>query len=213
MPTHNDNDDDFDPDVDSDSSDEWYDYKSRFMESILGPEHDMVMHAMLPYGLGGSLDLYYYPNGIEGTGIATKELSDGPGEGSSNEQFETYEFVMFTRYPVSLDDVRKKHTPFGNVHASINAILNCMAPYSTQATLNAHDTCEFPADMERLGGRCLIFDSYKLEEPAPFGLMLIMEVHRSEMEFARNIGCEQLIENLKAAGYYPYSDMEREPVV
>lgn len=219
MPDDIDNDEDLNDDAEDDNSaDEWYDQKSQLMESILGPEHDMVMHAIIPYAIGGGLDLYYYPNGVEGTGIATKELSEAPDEGSSNERFENYEFVMFTRHPISLDDSTDEATPFGKVHTSINAILNCMAPYSAQATLNVHDTCEFPADMEDLGGRCLIFDGYKLEDsapenPAPFGLMLIMEVHRSEMEFARSIGCEHLLEKLKSAGHYPYSDMDREPVV
>jgi len=46
------------------------------MEAILGKEHDMVMHAMIPYAIGGGLDLYYFPNKIEGVAIATKELSE-----------------------------------------------------------------------------------------------------------------------------------------
>jgi hypothetical protein len=36
----------------------------------------MVMHAIIPYAIGGGLDLYYYPNGLPGTAIATKELSE-----------------------------------------------------------------------------------------------------------------------------------------
>ncbi len=196
----------------SDSLDEWYEYKSEIMQAILGAEHDMVMHAIIPYAIGGGLDLYYYPHGIEGTGIATKELSEAPAEGSSNDQFETYEFVMFTRHPIALDDSRSK-SPFGKAHHSINAILNCMAPYSAQAKLNPNETCEFPKDMEEIGGKCLIFDGYKMDEPVPFGLMLIMEVHRAEMDFARQNGGDTLIEKLKLAGYYPYSDLDRPPVV
>jgi hypothetical protein len=50
----------------------WYDRKSTLMEEMLGKEHDMVMHSMIPYAIGGNLDLYYYPNGVTGTGVATK---------------------------------------------------------------------------------------------------------------------------------------------
>ena len=34
---------------------EWHDRKSLLMESLLGKEHDMVMHAMIPYAIGGAL--------------------------------------------------------------------------------------------------------------------------------------------------------------
>ena len=54
----------------------WYDEKSSYMESILGPEHDHVMHAIVPYAVGGALDLYYFPSGLPGTAIATNPYSD-----------------------------------------------------------------------------------------------------------------------------------------
>jgi hypothetical protein len=79
------------------TANDWYERKSQMLEVLLGKEHDMVMHAIIPYVMGGALDLYYYPNGIPGTGVATKELSDVPGEGSSNELYPNYELVMFTR--------------------------------------------------------------------------------------------------------------------
>ncbi len=47
----------------------------------------MVGHAIIPYYLGAALDLYYYPNGLPGTAFATKELSEHPNEGSSNNVF------------------------------------------------------------------------------------------------------------------------------
>src|SRR5690606_36004993 len=105
---------------------EWDDKKSALMVEILGAEHDRVMHAVFPYALGGGLDLYYYPNGIEGTAIATKELSGIPTECSSNDRFDIYELVMFTRHPLCLADADDESTPFGRAHQSINAILNCI---------------------------------------------------------------------------------------
>lgn len=73
--------------VDNDPHSRWYDRKSALMEQMLGPEHDMVMHAMIPYHLGGSLDLYYYPNGLPGTAIATKELCTLPGQEPRNKVY------------------------------------------------------------------------------------------------------------------------------
>lgn len=175
----------------------------------------MVMHAIIPYAIGGGLDLYYYPNGVPGTGVATKELSELPGEGSSNSVFQSYELVMFTKQPLDLDAAHDDNSAFGQAHSVINAVLNRIAPYSAQATLNPNETCEFPADMETVGGRCLIFDgypSYPDDEPAEFGLLALIEVFPSEMDYARNNGGAKLIERLKAKGHYPYSDMDREPV-
>src|SRR5262245_22380825 len=131
-------------DISADEGDSWFDHKSALMESMLGKEHDMVMHALIPYSIGGALDLYYYPNGLPGTAIATKELTPEPGQGSHNEVYRCYELVMFTRQALDLDAARDATTPFGKVHLSINHILNCVAPYSAEATLNPMQTGEAP---------------------------------------------------------------------
>lgn len=200
--------------TDDEIAQQWYDTKTAMMIDLLGAEHDVVMHALIPYCIGGGLDLYYFPNCIPGTAVATKELCELPGEGSSNEDFDNYELVMFTRHGIALDDVRDMSTSFGFAHQSINAILGCIAPYSAQARLNPKDTCEFPEGMGELGGRCLIFDAFRpMEEHNRFGLLLIMEIHRSEMDFARQYGGQGLIDRLSASGYYPYSDIDRPAVV
>lgn len=202
--------------IDEELAHRWYDRKSALMEAILGKEHDLVMHAVIPYAVGGGLDLYYYPNGLPGTAIATKELSELPNEGSSNDVYRSYELVMFTRHPLDLDAVKNDETAFGQAHTTINAILNRIAPYSAQATLNPNETCEFPADMPQVGGRCLIFDGYDAhtdDGPEDFGLLAIIEVSRSELTYAHKKGGANLLERLKAKGHYPYSDMDREPVV
>jgi len=193
---------------------DWYDKKTAMMVDILGKEHDMVMHALIPYDIGGALDLYYFSHGITGTAIATKELCEMPGEGSTNDVFDNYELVMFTRHQLSLDDAYDDSSPFGRAHQSINAILNYIAPYSEQATLNPCETCEFPEDMETVGGKCLIVDAYGLEtDHAVFGLLAVIEIHRAEMKYAQARGGQKLLARLKEAGGYPYSDMDRPPVV
>lgn len=202
-------------DSSADAGERWYDRKSALMEAMLGKEHDMVMHAIIPYAIGGGLDLYYYPNGIAGTAVATKELTELPGEGSSNDVYQCYELVMFTRHPLDLDAAKDESTPFGRAHMVINAVLTGIARYSADATLNPNETCEFPADVPTVGGRCLIFDgypSYPNDEPAEFGLLAVIEVFRSEMGYARKHGGAKLLSRLKAKGHYPYSDMDREPV-
>jgi hypothetical protein len=175
----------------------------------------MVMHAIIPYAIGGALDLYYFPNGVPGTAIATKELSESPGQGSSNDVYSCYELVMFTRHALDLDAATNEETAFGKAHSSINAILNFIAPYSAQARLNPNETCEFPVEMDRVGGKCLIFDGYASHSDdmvENFGLLAVIEIFRTEMEYARQNGGAKLIKRLKSKGHYPYSDLDRVPV-
>ncbi len=195
--------------------DKWYDDKSSLMESILGKEHGMVMHAIIPYEVGGALDLYYFPNGIDGTGIATKELSFACRESSSNDKYDKYELVMFTKEELDLDNAHDENSNFGIAHQNISSILNPIAQYSEQVKLNPNETCEFPADFEGIGGKCLIFSDYeKLHNPQKeFGLMAVIEIHRSEMEYAMEYGGAELIRLMKEKGVYPYSDMNREPII
>lgn len=37
-------------------------------------------------------------------------------------------------------------------------------------------------------------------------------IHKSEMEYAMKNGSSGVIEKLKEKGYYPYSDLDRDPV-
>ncbi|BDS05016.1 hypothetical protein NT6N_00560 [Oceaniferula spumae] len=205
------------PEIDEAEAQRWYDQKVEFLETHLGMQHDTVMHAIIPYSVDGGLDLYYFPNGIEGVGIATLELCESPYEGSSNEVFQLYEMVMFTRHAMDLDQAKNEQSKFGKTHSNINSILNVIAQYSAQATLNPNETCEFPEEMDHVGGKCLIFDAYPSDSaangPHPFGIMTVIEIFRSEMDYARENGGAQLIQKLKDAGHYPYSDLDREPVV
>ena len=202
--------------VDPKAAEEWYGHKSKLMEEILGPEHDMVMHAIIPYAVGGTLDLYYFPKGVTGTAVATKELSELPNQGPSNREYSCYELAMFTRHPLNLDEAQDMKTAFGRAHSNINQVLNYLARYSAMATLNPNETCEFPADFEKVGGKCLVFDGYGSrsdEKTRCLGILAIIEVFRPEMDYAREHGGAALIAKLKEAGHYPYSDLERKPVV
>jgi hypothetical protein len=43
--------------------------------------HGFVGHAIIPFQIGGAVDMYYFPNGIPGTGFATVELIEPDGSG------------------------------------------------------------------------------------------------------------------------------------
>ena len=197
---------------------QWYDQKSQLMENILGSEYEYVMHSIIPYEVGGSLHFYYYAQ-PDGTAIATKELSYASGAPNSNNSFGRFEFVIFTKdvLPNSVGD-QVFQSSYGEHFDHTQKILNAIARYSETTTINPYETCEFPEDFEDndIGGRCLIFSAYGSgsdDKYQPFGLMLVMEVFRSEMDYAREHGGIHLINKLKDAGYYPYSDLSRNEVI
>lgn len=201
--------------VDQKHLEAWYDHKTHLLQQSLGPEHDRVRHALIPYEVGGGLDLYYYPNQSPGTAIATKELSPLPNRGPSNKTFRSYELVMFTPHPLALEQLDDDSHPFAQAHATANIILNLMARYAETTQLNPAETCEFPHEMDHVGGKCLIFDAYASHtDPVAdrFGLLAIIEIFRSEMEHAAIRGGADLIDRLKQAKVYPYSNLDREPV-
>jgi hypothetical protein len=69
--------------------------------------------------------------------------------------------------------------------------------------------------MPRVGGKCLIFDGFSCHTDAlaeRFGLLAVVEVFRTEMEFARRKGVPKLISRLRSRGHHPYSDLDRPTV-
>lgn len=193
----------------------WYDHKTSILEGWLGKEHDLVSHAIIAFEVGGTLDLFYFPQPTGGTAIATKEVSELPNFGPSNDVFRSYELVMFTRESLDLDVALDPTTSFGKAHRVMRSMLNVVARYSSHARLNPRETCEFPPDVEHIGGRCLIFDKFAVhsdEMVQEFGLLAMIEVFRSEMDFARKRGGASLIKRLKSKSIWPYSDLDRKPV-
>lgn len=193
-----------------------YELKMDGLEYVLGKSHNIVGHAIIPFEIGGAVDMYYFTNGIKGTGFATMELLQLDGTGPIPNQNGTYELVAFTKLNYDQDTAEK--TPFNLIERRICGILTGIGFYSFEAKLEPLDTCEMPRD-EGEENLCLIFDEYKPNGKEfkvgnrKHGLLLIMEVHRNEMEFAMSNGTRILIDKLKEKGYYPYSDLDRESVI
>ena len=192
-----------------------YELKEKGLEEVLGKMYGMVGHAIIPFSVGGAVDMYYFPNHIEGTGFATMELLDPDGNGPKPNDLGTYELVAFTKYPYNTNEEEK--TSFNLIERRICGIFTAVGNYSFQAVLKPNETCEIPRKGE--GNMYLVFDNYQPDGKVfkigerEHHLLLCLEVFRSEMEFARTNGSPELLEKLKQAGYYPYSDLNRKVVV
>jgi hypothetical protein len=202
------------PEFSQEQYDKDYEEKKEALESVLGKMYDMVGHAIIPFEIGGAVDMYYFPNHIQGTGFATMELLDPNGNGPKPNRLGTYELVAFTKE--SYNENEETETAFNLIERRICGVFTTVGNYSFQAKLNPNETCEVPQDDEE--NRCLVFDNYQpVNKKFNIGnrqhhLLLCLEIFRSEMEFARKHGTEELFKKLKAAGHYPYSDLNREPI-
>jgi hypothetical protein len=198
-----------------DEYEKYYELKEWGLENVLGKMYEMVGHAIIPFSMGGAVDMNYFPNHIPGTGFATMELLDPDGNGPKPNSNGTYELVAFTKYPYETSD--EKETPFDLIERRVCGTFTTIGNYSFQAVLKPCDTCEVPRDGEE--NRCVVFDLYEPDNKVfkigdrKHHLLLCMEIFRSEMDFARENGSTKLFELLKQKNYYPYSDLDREPVV
>lgn len=82
-----------------------YELKSKGLENILGKMHNLVGHAIIPFSIGGAVDMYYFPNHLKGTCFATMELLDPDGNGPKKNRLGTYELVAFTKYDYNENQV------------------------------------------------------------------------------------------------------------
>lgn len=206
------------PQFSDEEYDRSYEAKEAALEAILGPMHNMVGHAMIPFCVGGAVDMYYFPNGLPGTGFATMELIEPDGSGPKPNRIGTYELVTFTRLRMPAQrDRQDAGDPFNKIERRMCNLMTMMGRYAHMAVLNPGDTCEIPV-IDDEPSRFVLFDEYN-PNGKPFVvagrrhcLLLCLEVFRSEMDHARAHGSAVVLEKLKAAGHYPYSDLDRDPV-
>lgn len=192
-----------------------YDLKSKGLEEVLGKMHPLVGHAIIPFAVGGAVDMYYFPNHIKGTGFATMELLDPDGKGPKKNRLGTYELVAFTKYDYNTSDEVK--TQFNQIERQACGFLTAIGTYSPHAVLNPKETIEIPGE-ENKENTCLVFDNYNPDGKEfrignrKHHLLLCIQIFRSEMEFARTNGSDELFGLLKKNGHYPYSDLDRASV-
>lgn len=98
-----------------------YELKSKALENVLGKMHDLVGHAIIPFAIGGAVDMYYFPNHIKGTGFATMELLEPDGTGPLPNRLGTYELVAFTKN-YDYNNSEDSQTPFNLIERKICGI-------------------------------------------------------------------------------------------
>lgn len=192
-----------------------YDLKLQGLERVLGKMYHLVGHAIIPFQVGGPVDMYYFPNASKGTAFATMELIGPDGSGPRPSRIGTYELIAFTKRKIGDENDK---AAFEQIERRICGIFTVLGRYSYEARLNPLETVEVPVGEDE-PNRCLILDEYRkpgvdfVIGKSRHGLLMVIEVFRSEMEYAMKHDSQAVLSKLKKKGHYPYSDLDRETVI
>lgn len=183
------------------------------LDDALGQMHEFVIHATIPFFVGGALDLYLFRRHIPGTLYVTQELFTWDKESRPKPSRQGY-FELAAAFRPEEDPmpqaIPKSAGKAGN-------ILNPVSRFASMAVLNPGETAEIPSG-DGEPNTCIVFDRLDLHGKSlavlgePFFILLVIHIHPSELAFARQESSAKLFERLKARGYYPYSDLDRDPV-
>ncbi|HEX2946683.1 MAG TPA: suppressor of fused domain protein [Clostridia bacterium] len=208
----------FKKEISEEKLNEFFQKKEKIMDGILGEQFHLVSHAIVPFSAGGAVDMYIYPHAIEGTAFATMELVDYVNKGPIPNRNGMYELLAFTKIKVNDQRINDVNDPFCKLERHLCGIFTSIGNYSFHAKLEPGETCEIPGK-EGEENICLIFDDFKKDnidfiiDGKKYGFLVCIELFRSEMEYAMKNGSAELFKLLKEKGFYPYSDLDRGPVV
>lgn len=192
----------------------YYHQKVAGFEQVLGTMHNFVKHSIIPFDMGGNVDMYFFGGIIPGTAFVTMEMIQPDGKGPVPSTIGTYEFVAFTKLPFGIVPIKEE---FDKIERRMCWAFTDLGNYAKRYLIKPLETAETP--QKDAPNRCYIFDEYKhpssdfMIGDQKHGLLLVIEVFRSEMEYAMQHGTKTVLEKLKEKGHYPYSDLEREPVI
>ncbi len=180
---------------------EWkslWDARQSALTSVLGETDGMVLHALIPFHLGGQADVICFHNHVPGRVAATCELLGE--ESQKKNQLGTYELMIAHR-----DD----NTWGPN-------LISRLARYTCDAVLEPGHTMDIgPAVPEGSTISGFLFVDYSRFKfrGENAGLLLCIGVTADEMAACRQRKQQEIFDTLKAAGVYPYTDLFRPSVL
>src|SRR5262245_28079337 len=181
---------------DDDEWGEWWDARVAAIETVLGPSHDMVGHAPVPFDLGA--DIIYFKKHLKGVVSVTSELI-GHDEQVQND-LGNYELMICHR-----DD-----EPWGA------NVISRLAYYTLEAKLNPGETMDIgsalPDDSTLTAFLFLNYATFKVRGRKA-GLLLCVGITADELEACRAGKREKVEKALKAAKVYPFTDLYRDSVL
>jgi hypothetical protein len=179
-----------------------WDARLAALEIVLGKSADRVLHGVIPfqfgYEVGGEADILFFHNHVDGVAYVTADLIGNEDQRQS--EFGSYELMVCHR----------KENDWGP------RTIGQLAHYTLDAVINRGDTMNLgPATPEGSCIEALLYDEYAtfdvLGERA--GLMLCIGITSDELDECRQEGSASVLQKLKAADIYPFTDFDRVSMV
>ena len=183
------------------ADDHWqqtWDARKAAIESVLGPSEDTVLHALVPFYLGGQADVLTFRKHIAGRVAATCELLGEPSQ--KRNLLGTYELVIAYR----------DESDWGP------NVISKLARYTCDAQLEPGQTMDIgPAVPPRSTISGFFFDDYKRMnfEREEAGLLLCIALTADELAACKQGKRQMVYEALVAQGVFPYTDLFRASVL
>jgi hypothetical protein len=177
-----------------DSWQETWNAREAALKSVLGETDGMVLHAMIPFYLGGQADVLSFRKHIPGRVAATCDLLGE--EGQIRNDLGTYELMIAHR-----DD--------NNWGPNV---ISRLARYTCDARLEPGHTMDIggavPKGATITGFLFCEYARFQYREEEA-GLLLCLGITADELDRCKTGRREEVLAALKAAGVYPYTDLSR----
>lgn len=181
--------------------DEWkglWDAREAALTAVLGETDGMVLHAMIPFMLGGQADVVCFRKHITGRVAVTCELLGEPSQ--KRNDLGTYELMIAHR-----DD-----NDWGP------DVISRLARYTCDAVIEPGDTMDIGSAVPKGSTiTAFLFLEYARFKFAgeDAGLLLCLGITADELKACRAGKRDEVLAALKQAGFYPYTDLSRPSVV
>jgi hypothetical protein len=192
------------PDHPEIQNDEWqkiWDARIAALRPILGKPADTVLHAVIPFQLGGSADVLPFPDFAAGITYVTAEMT-GENAGQRPTTLGNYELMICARHELQ----------------KAADLISGLARYTCEAELEPGETMDVGTFFQDSTIRALLF-THPREHPERFeflgqryGLLLCVGITAEELAFKRKHGSESLLAMLKQQGVFPYTTPDRPSV-
>jgi hypothetical protein len=178
----------------------WWDARIDAMRPILGEPEPGVLHAPIPFYLGGTADVIMFRHHVDGIVYVTNDLI-GDDQQVQNEDG-WFELMLCLR---NEDD-----------WPQAPGILSNFARYTTEARLGRYDTMDFgPAFPEGATLSAMYFVPYAnlTVRGLRASLLLCLGITDAELRAAQDGQVDDLVGLLKKEGVFPFTDPFRKSVV
>jgi hypothetical protein len=185
-------------------NDEWqriWDARIAALTPILGKPKDTVLHAVIPFQLGGSADVLPFPDFTPGVSYVTAEMT-GEDVGQLPTALGNYELMICARQELQ----------------KAGDLISNLARYTCEAELEPGETMDLATFFGDSTIRALLF-THPREEPVHFeflgqryGLLLCIGITSDELSFKQAHGSESLLALLRQHCVFPYTTPDRPSV-